>query len=185
MKGIIFTSFIEMVEERFSPDLADELISQLNLPSGGSYTTVGTYDHQEIIALVQELSSRINVPAAELVQSFGEYLFAVLADSYSHLFHPAASAFEFLQHVERYIHVEVRKMYPDAQLPSFSYEQPVPSTAVLTYSSSRPFADLAEGLIRGCFGYFNEPCIMTREDITGSDGFAARFVLQKGVQVHG
>ncbi len=52
MKGIVFTEFLEMVEEKFSPELADRIVEEAELPSGGVYTTVGTYNHGEMIKLV-------------------------------------------------------------------------------------------------------------------------------------
>lgn len=39
MKGIIFTEFLDMVEERFSIETAEEILEAANLASGGSYTT--------------------------------------------------------------------------------------------------------------------------------------------------
>ena len=47
MKGVVFTEFIEMVEDKFSADIADQIIEEADLPSGGVYTSVGTYDHAE------------------------------------------------------------------------------------------------------------------------------------------
>lgn len=47
MKGIIFTEFLEMVEDRFSPEIADRIIEASDLPSRGVYTAVGTYDHTD------------------------------------------------------------------------------------------------------------------------------------------
>ena len=41
MKGIIFTEFIEMVEDKFGFEVADNIITNSNLPSGGAYTAVG------------------------------------------------------------------------------------------------------------------------------------------------
>ena len=35
MKGIVFTEFLEMVEDKFSPELADRIIEGAELPSGG------------------------------------------------------------------------------------------------------------------------------------------------------
>ena len=52
MKGMVFTEFLEMVEDKFSPEVADQIIEQANLRSGGIYTSVGTYDHGEMIELV-------------------------------------------------------------------------------------------------------------------------------------
>ncbi|MDF2837069.1 MAG: hypothetical protein K0Q63_2709, partial [Paenibacillus sp.] len=38
MKGMIYNAFLDMVEETFSPSLADDITVSANLPSGGSYT---------------------------------------------------------------------------------------------------------------------------------------------------
>ncbi len=52
MKGMVFTEFLEMVEDRFSPEIADRIITASDLRSGGAYTAVGTYEHSEMIQLV-------------------------------------------------------------------------------------------------------------------------------------
>lgn len=44
MKGIVFAEFSEMVENRFSPELHDEIIVECDLASGRVYTSVGNYD---------------------------------------------------------------------------------------------------------------------------------------------
>ena len=36
MKGIVFTEFLEMVEERYSAGVVDQLLLEAKLPSGGS-----------------------------------------------------------------------------------------------------------------------------------------------------
>ncbi|MEC0227984.1 heme NO-binding domain-containing protein [Paenibacillus alba] len=175
MKGMVFTAFLEMVESKFSLKIADDIIEASALPSGGSYTTVGTYDHNEIIKLVIELSGRTNIPVADLVRTFGEYLFSQLLDMHPYFMEQNSSVFEFLQKVDSYIHVEVRKLYPDAELPAFQYDASIPGTLMMTYQSSRPFADLAEGLIIGCIAHYGEKIDIQRENL--SDGSSARFVL--------
>ena len=42
MKGIIFTEFLDLVEEKFGLEMVDKIIEQSNLDSGGIYTSVGT-----------------------------------------------------------------------------------------------------------------------------------------------
>ena len=37
-----------------SSDIADKIIVESDLPSGGAYTTVGTYDHEELLTLLRE-----------------------------------------------------------------------------------------------------------------------------------
>ena len=76
------------------------------------------------------------------------------------------SAFTFLASIDGHIHVEVRKLYPDAELPRFECRMLGPSQMEMIYTSSRPFADLAEGLIVGCAKHFGQP--MTIERSTGA-----------------
>src|SRR4051812_35572527 len=107
MKGIVFTEFLEMVESKFSPELADSIIEGTELPSGGAYTTVGTYDHSEMIKLVTCLSKETGISPAELMQSFGLYLFERFYVLFPQYFKGINSSFHFLEQIEDYIHVEV------------------------------------------------------------------------------
>jgi hypothetical protein len=43
VKGSVFTEFLNMVEARFTPEVADRTITAAALPSDDAYTTVGTY----------------------------------------------------------------------------------------------------------------------------------------------
>ena len=171
MKGVVFTEFLEMVEDRFSPEMADRIIEGAELASGGVYTAVGTYDHGEMIQLVSCLSEETGIPAAELVRSFGTYLFGRFHTIFPKYFEDVSSAF--------YIHVEVGKLYPDAELPSFDCDTSRPGCLCLTYRSSRPFAALAEGLIRGCVAHYGEAVDIAVEDLSDGAGTAARFLLTK------
>ncbi len=56
MKGIVFTEFLEMVEESFGFELADRIVVDSKLPSGAVYTAVGTYSHGEMLDLIHKLS---------------------------------------------------------------------------------------------------------------------------------
>src|SRR6266540_2882152 len=119
MKGMIFTEFLEMVEDHFSPEVADRIIEACHLPSGGAYTAVGTYDHHEMVQLVTELSRESGIAVPALLHLFGKHLFGRFVANYPQFFEGIDSAFDFLEKIHSYIHVEVRKLYPDAELPSF------------------------------------------------------------------
>lgn len=179
MKGVVFTEFLEMVEEKFSPEMADRIIDGAKLESGGAYTTVGTYDHQELIALVTCLSRETGIPASDLIRTFGEHLFERFHHLFPNYFEGIPSAFDFLRQVEEYVHIEVRKLYPEAELPTFVCETPRPDQLSMTYRSSRPFAALAEGLIRGCVAHYGEPIEVDIEDLSEGAGTAARFLLTR------
>ncbi len=175
MKGVAFTEFVELVEEKFGLDVIDQIFQEADLPSGGVYTSVGTYDHTEILTLVSLLSERTGLPVSDLVKAFGEHLFAKLALGSPHFLQGVESATDFMAIVEDTIHVEVRKLYPDAELPTLEFHQLGPGDIELRYESARPFADLAEGLIRGCAKHFGEEFELTRSDDDDAPGRTASF----------
>lgn len=161
MKGMVFTEFLEMVENKFSADMVDDIIADSNLPNGGAYTAVGTYDHSELVTMVVALSKRTDIPAPALVQVFGEHLFGRFNALYPSFFAGITSALDFLEGIETVIHTEVRKLYPDAQLPQFDCTRSADGLKML-YSSPRHFGDLAEGLIKGAVAYFGGGIEVTR-----------------------
>ena len=179
MKGIVFREFIDMVEESFSLDTADKIISSSNLATGGAYTSVGTYDHGEIVNLVGHLSEITHISVPDLLRTFGEHLFKRFSVLYPAHFAAQNSTFGFLSILDNKIHVEVLKLYPDAELPVFEHEFPDPDRMTFVYSSKRPFGDLAEGLIRGCIAYFGENITLVREDLPCKEGANVRFTLTR------
>lgn len=179
MKGVVFVEFVEMVEDTFSPEMVDDIIQSALPPSGGAYTAVGTYPHQEMIDLVGALSERTGVPVADLMRSFGRHLMGRFESMYPEFFEGVPDAFAFLRTLENHIHREVLKLYPEAELPRFDYSHPSDDSMVLVYRSARPFADLAEGLLHGCIDHWQEGLELGREDLEGPSGTHARFTLTR------
>ncbi|HBR92854.1 MAG TPA: hypothetical protein DEA90_01670, partial [Opitutae bacterium] len=67
MKGMVFTNFLEMVEERYGIDMVDTIIDASDLPSNGAYTAVGTYPHTEMVSLLISLEKETGVTVSELL----------------------------------------------------------------------------------------------------------------------
>ena len=180
MKGVVFTEFVELVEDKFSFDMADQVIEACDLESGGAYTSLGTYDHNELLQMVTHLSDFAGAPVPDLVRTFGLHLAERFAEQFPDFF-ADKDLFEFLESVDGYIHVEVRKLYADAELPSFTAERVGDDALVMKYSSTRPFSELAHGLILGTIEQFGEPADVTIEDTSpASDpGTAATFTIKK------
>lgn len=177
MKGIVFTEFLEMVESKMGADISDRLVDDCDLPSGGAYTSLGTYDHAEIVKMVAYLSKLTDVPVPALLKVFGVHLMGRFAVLYPQLVTAKGNTYDLLDNVQGYIHGEVRKLYPEAEFPTIQTERPGPGKLVLTYQSTRPFADLAEGLIQGTIDHYGENIQMVRVDLEGQPGTAARFSL--------
>lgn len=179
MKGVIFDEFINMIEERFSPDMADRVISASNLATGGAYTSIGTYDYRELVELVGHLSEETGLTIPALLHSFGEYLFKRFCVLYPSYVVEHESTFGLLTNLDHKIHVEVKKLYHDAELPRFNHEWLGPSKMTLVYRSKRPFSDLAEGLIQGCITHFAENIALIREELPTEQGAHTRFTLMR------
>lgn len=179
MKGVVFTEFLEMVEDKFSPETADRIIEDAALPTCGVYAATGTYDADELVKLVGCLSSHADMSVPDLLVAYGMALFGRFHVLYSGFFEGVESAFQFLEGVHGYIHVEVRKLYPEAELPQFEHQMRGPDEMVMVYRSERPFAMFAEGLIRGCIEHFGESIALSHEDLSGGQGNHSRFVLTR------
>lgn len=178
MKGIVFTELLEMIEDKFGYELVDQLLENNDLPSGGIYTAIGTYDHAEMVTLVNSLSVKTNIAVPDLLRSYGQYMFTAFTRSYRPFVERATSAFELLSSVQHYIHVEVRKLYPDAELPHFIIEQPSEKHLRMYYTSERKLADFAQGLIEGCLANFGETAVIRKTNIT-EDGSQVLFDIVK------
>jgi len=177
MKGLVFTEFLEMVDHRYSADVVDKILEGSDLQSGGIYTSVGTYNHVEMINLLTELGKHTDLSAKQHLCDFGEYLFGRFAALYPEFFNVTTNALAFLSKVDDYIHVEIRKLYPDAELPDFDCESPRSGSLQMIYRSNRPFASLAEGLIRGCIAHYGQSVDVQIEDLSEGKGTSARFLL--------
>jgi hypothetical protein len=177
VKGIVFTEFLEMVEDEFSLEVADQIIQSAQLATDGAYTAVGTYDHRELLRLIAQLEGHAGEEASRLLCRFGEHLFGRFHVGYPSFFDGISGAFDFLRKIEDYIHVEVRKLYPDAELPTFEYKSTDSRQLQMTYRSSRPLTDLAEGLIRGCARHFGEDLDIERHEITAAPETCVQFKL--------
>lgn len=155
MKGVIFTSLSDLVIEKFGLGLWDEVIRETNLPSKGSYTATGTYEFEELAALVQKLSEKVKIPIPILLESYGQYVFPVFAKKYSVFLQNQVSLKEFIKEIDKVIHVEVKKLYPDASLPKLWCEDLNEDSLVLFYRSPRQLCSLAIGLLKGAGAHFN------------------------------
>ena len=179
MQGIFFSELVEMVENIFSPQVADAMLDESALQSKGIYTSGGSYDHRELLHLVDKLSEKTDIEVEDLLTSFGNYLFERLSVRYPEFLEGSGNAFEFLSRIQDHIHTEVRKIYPESELATFDTRQPDPDTMLMTYTSQRPFGSLALGLLQGCSQHFGENIAISAEDISATDESKILFTLKR------
>lgn len=175
MRGLVFTEFLDFVETTAGPEMVETMLDSCDLPSGGAYTSVGTYDHDEILTMLTFLHSATGADVAGMVNAFGRNLFGQLVLQHPWIVENSISLLDFLEGIETHIHREVRKLYPDAELPTFDTERPRSGMLVMNYHSTRPFVDLAHGMILGAVDHFKNTVQITRHHADEPGGFGARF----------
>ncbi|CAA6809015.1 MAG: Guanylate cyclase-related protein [uncultured Sulfurovum sp.] len=156
MRGIIFTELYELVEEKFGYELLDDVLLDLELTNDGAYTATGNYPFSELLDILIKLHEHTKIPIEDLLEVFGEYLFTRLLNMHPELA-KTENVLEFLEQVETYIHIEVKKLYPDAELPKFNIVSKDEKSFKFYYISSKKLHHLAKGLIQGLSNHYKQP----------------------------
>lgn len=174
MKGIIFTEFLEMVEEKFGLEVVDEIIESSKLQSEGIYTSVGTYEFAEMLTLITKLSAEVSIPVGDLLYEFGKFLFNSLGKAHPEVIKSYSDPINMIQSIEDHIHVHVKKLYPDAELPTFKVLEKTDTSIITIYESSRGLYALAHGLMEQSFRHFNKD-VSINYHLLDEDGTKVRF----------
>jgi hypothetical protein len=156
MKGAVFTEFIEFVEESYGFDTADVMLEP-DENSDKIYTQAGNYPFEELVALVLSVHETEKVELEEILFKFGRYLFGKLIRMAPFLISDSNSTIEVISKVDTYIHIEVKKLYPEAELPKFHVLK-IEGVEYLEieYVSEKRLEILAKGLMMGASDYFKE-----------------------------
>ncbi len=177
MKGIVFTEFLDLVEDKFGLEMVDTIISNAELQSNGSYTAIGTYEFSEMLQLLKNLSNNTGLSTDDLLLIYAEHFFHVLKDSYPQLLEKYTNPLDLLASIEGHIHVEVRKIYPDAELPTFEVLEKTDDTLTMIYKSSRSMHYFGLGLMKQTFAHFNTEASIDMEKIK-DDGTEVKFTIK-------
>lgn len=178
MKGLVFTTFYSYCENSYGEDMLDDIIEDAQLPNKGAYTSVGTYPFEQMVSLITALVKRTGKDLRTVLEEFGQYCFSQWVD-YAPAHFENRSLFDILANIDHFHENEVRKLYPDAELPSFQVERRDSSTLTLRYHSCKPLADLASGVIRGAAAHLGEMIEVNHRSITDERGAHVRFEITR------
>ena len=178
MKGLVFTTFYGHCEERYGADMLDDIIEDADLPNKGAYTSVGTYPFQEMVKLITALVQRSGEPMARILEDFGRTCFGKWV-GYVPAHFENKTLFDILAGVDDFHEFEVRKLYPDAELPSFKVESRDPEKLVLRYYSCKPLADLAAGVIKGAAAHLGETIEVKHKPVARGAEAHVRFEVRR------
>lgn len=176
MKGIVFTEFLDLVEAKFGLEMVDTLLTNSELPSNGVYTAVGTYSFGEMVSLLTNLNKETGIAVDDLLLVYGEHFFSVVEESYPQFLKQFSDPLEMLASIENHIHVEVIKIYPDAELPTFEILKKSDKELVMLYTSSRAMHAFGRGLMNKTFEHFNQEATILVEKLN-ENGTEVKFSI--------
>ena len=164
MQGSIFTVFSDMVIEKLGIETWNELLDTVKPSSEGIYTKGMYYDDAELMALVAELSVKTSINVPSLVRTFGGYLFIHLYNSIPANLSHIDNLKDFLLSIDSVIHKEVKRVYPQAYLPSFDCSETSDGDLVMFYHSKRKLCHLSEGLILSAAFHFDQKVLINQPE---------------------
>jgi len=157
MKGIIFNLLEEFITENWGEEKYEEILKGCPIKTKEPFVGPGTYPDADLIAIVTKTVEKLGVPLPEALRTFGRFCFPKLSERHPQFVKPYRHPKAFLKTVENIIHVEVRKLYKDAETPHFSYKDPASNRLIIEYESKRKLCHFMEGLIEGVAVYFQSP----------------------------
>jgi hypothetical protein len=161
MKGIIFNLAEEVVVGGHGDDVWDDVLEGAGV--SGSYTSLGSYPDADLMAIVASAARLLGIGEAAVLRHVAEGAIPMLAVRYPHFFTSHRDARSFVLTLNDMIHPEVRKLYPGADVPNFTYQLHGEDAVTLTYESGRQLCALAEGFITGAATYYGQQVVIAQE----------------------
>ena len=154
MKGIVFNLVEEVVRAEYGEDTWDDLLEAASLD--GAYSSLGSYEDQDLTKLVCAASDALHLPPDEIVRWVGRKALPLMAAAHPHFFTAHTHTRSFVLALNDIIHPEVRKLYPGADVPVFDFDASDPEVLVVGYHSHRKMCSFAQGLVEGSAEHYGE-----------------------------
>jgi hypothetical protein len=166
MKGLIFQTYIDYLENFHGSVVKEIVLRDANSPDRDSFEPMGTYPFKSLYEVVAKTSIHTEKSISKVLEDYGCYLFDILAVSYAKYLGEGIDLFGFLESLEDHVHVHVNQQFPDASLPSFTYERLDEKNLTMLYESERAMSDFGIGMIKGSAKHFGVHVEIEKEDLS-------------------
>lgn len=178
MKGIIFVELIRMAESVMGEEAVDDILEKVNLENDGAFSAVGNYPCRELLQIVDAVGAELGAPVEALHKQFGHWMFGRFVEGYPTFFEGKTDGFDMLESIENAVHVEVRKLYPEVELPTFATEWLAGGQFKMIYASERPLQHFCHGLVEACLLHFKQDVSIEMTERKDGGSFYAEFLMQ-------
>lgn len=151
MKGVIFNVLEEFIVENWGEDVYEEILGKCPVHMHAGHIGPGTYADADMVTIVTKTCERLKVAPDDALRAFGRFLFPRLLARYPSVADGLDDPYELMRRIDDAIHVEVRKLVPEANTPRILCA-PLPDGgdgAIVTYQSSRKLCAAFTGLLQG------------------------------------
>lgn len=171
MKGIVFNVLESYIDEKFGAGVFDKLVEE-SLPDNiDPFVGPGTYPDEQLFAIVGKALEVKKLELEPVLRDFGKFMFSALAKKYPVFVEPHDNPKDFIKTIDNIIHVEVKKLFPEAVTPKFSFFNDSDKKLSLKYESARKLFALAEGLIDGAGEHYQQPIKVIRKEENLETGY--------------
>ncbi|MEP2784274.1 MAG: heme NO-binding domain-containing protein [Pseudoruegeria sp.] len=178
MKGMVFVELLNMAENAVGEEMVDDVLDEYQTTSKGAFTAVGNYPCSDLMSLVGGFSEKTGISGDDLQTMFGSWMFERFSLGYPQFFEGKNDAFTMLESIEDEVHVEVRKLYPEVELPTFATERTPDGGFIMSYRSERPLVPFCKGMIEACLKHFGQEAQIVVKDFSESAEARADFIIK-------
>lgn len=154
MKGVVFRGIESLVIDKCGMNAWEELLKK-NSPNGRVYISPTSYPDEEMFALLNDVSIKLNMAMPDILKVFGKYLFNYLVTKHPMIIKDFDSFPNLIVSIDKVIHAEVAKLYYEPSLPKINAVRVDEGFILMDYYSKRKLCMCAEGLIYGAASYFD------------------------------
>jgi PAS domain S-box-containing protein len=169
-----------MVEEEFSPGVADSVICGAALENDGAYTSVGDYDPKELAALVDSLNALAGLDRGEIFRRFGRHMFWHHWIERPHWFRNVHDVFTFAARYDELLADDIGTLYERTAPKRISVvcESASNGMAIIAYRARVMPVEYMVGWLEGCVENFSDDVDIGWERLS-EDGRRGRITLAR------
>jgi len=178
MKGVIFKHFESFITDTFGASTFEAVLEQTPLRSALPFVGPATYPDEDLFALAGTAIRLSGLAPDAALFAFGRYLYPRLAAGVPGLIQRHRDTRSLLMELDREIHVEVRKIMPQAVTPRILCRDLGDGALEVTYRSPRMVCALFRGLVDAAAESFGERALPVERECVHHGAEACRFELR-------
>lgn len=156
MLGVVFTTLLDLLDERYGVAVTEEVLDRCAFTHGGAYTSMGDYPAEDLVCLVEALHDLHDVPPPETYRELGARLVARSLNTHPAAFQEGGTLTGFLEQLEERLLIELRMLREEAPTPKLQVNRTENGGLELVFAASIWAEHLVPGAVAACAAHYGE-----------------------------